>query len=285
MSDQKTGAAAPNPAAGDQNAGNNPPATAVKADPKPEAAPKTTQVPLTVVEALRDELKQIKTQNDDLQNQVSLYRANQSFAPPVQQPAAAPPAADSQSDLESAVDGLGDTDVITGKELRKLIGALKTSAQTSTNSPAVEQRLAKMEVALMDPQYETTIRNYLPSMVNSNPGLINMIQSSPNPLLAALTYARLNPQFIAAGNQQAAPAAPADPATGPAANGTNPAVPINPQGNILDQIDAIIANSNKPGAPDQVGGQGAISEAGRYATMSDEEFDKHVNKVVSGFNK
>ena len=81
--ENKTGAAAASAAGGQQNQADKAPAAAdaAKAGGKPAAgAEQTLTVPINVVTAMRDELKELKSRNDQLNQQVNLYQANTMMA-------------------------------------------------------------------------------------------------------------------------------------------------------------------------------------------------------------
>ena len=126
--------------------------------------------------------------------------------------------------------------------------------------PAVDPNLYKeiqmLKLSVQEPKWQETIKNYLPDMINSNPLLGQMIQNAPNPLEAALHIAKLNPRYQQQQQQQQAPQQQSQ--------------------QIINQL------INKPASPDQFGGGGGVSKADKIVSMSDEEFDKYVQDVLSG---
>lgn len=253
-------------------AGGNPPGGGSQsgaAPGQPGQTPQQVQVPVTVVQALRDEVQAAKTRAEQLEQQVNLYRANAATwqqnmnqAQP-QQPAQAQPAA------ANAFEGMRDDDVLTVADVKKIVERLPSS------SPAPDQNdlrmtVMKLEVQQMDPQFETTIRTYLPEVLASDPTLTHVLKASPNPFRTALTLARTNPKFIAA--RTAAGQTPA--------GGGAPQAPQTP----MDQLALILQNLEKPGNPGQFGGAPVgAGNAGRFASMSDAEFEAHVRSVKGGF--
>jgi hypothetical protein len=219
---------------------------------------------VTVVQALRDELQQAKTRAEQVEQQFNVFRANAATwqanmggGQPASQPAAPAPAA-------NPFDGMRDDDVLTVSDVKKIIERLP-----SASAPVVDNDLKmtvmKLELAQIDPQYETTIRTYLPEVLASDPSFRTVIAMSPNPLKTALTLSRTNPKYIAA----------------KAGNGGTPpsGQPMTP----LDQLSLILANLEKPGNPGQFGGAPVgAGNAGRFAQMTDEEFDAHVRRVRGG---
>lgn len=235
--------------------------TTPSGQPAPAAPAQNVTVPVTVVQALRDELNQAKAQAMQYQQQAEVMRANaaawqqnqqyvQPQAPP-QQPA-------------DPFTGLRDDDVLTVADVKKIVERLPSAAHAPVVDNDLRLSVMKLEMAQADPQYETTIRTYLPEVLASDPTLRTVIAASPNPLKTALTLARANPKYIMArsSQQQSAPGAQLSP---------------------LDQLSVILNNLEKPGNPGQFGGASVgAGNAGRYAAMSDAEFDAHVKSVKGG---
>jgi hypothetical protein len=212
-------------------------------------------VPLHVVEAVRNELSTFKGKNSELEEKLMQF---QMMPPPAAQPAAAAPAAPTDP-----LDGMDDDELVNVKDIRKIIQTVK---QDNSSVAPLKADFAKLQLHVMDPNYETTIRNYLPEMVTVNPMLKGMIMRAENPLAAALAVARMSPKFI-----QAMEAAKA--------GGTAPSPPKD----ILSDLQRIIENAAKPGAPGAMGGGGgAVAGNDRFRTMNDADFDNEVQRVLSG---
>jgi hypothetical protein len=216
---------------------------------------------VTVVQALRDELNQAKAQAMQYQQQAEVMRANAAAWQQNQQYVQPQPQAQQPADPFT---GMRDDDVLTVADVKKIVERLPSASPAPTVDDNLRLTVMRLEMAQADPQYETTIRTYLPEVLASDPTLRTVIAASPNPLKTALTLARANPKYIIARSAQQQPAQGAQ---------------LSP----LDQLSVILNNLEKPGNPGQFGGAAVgAGNAGRYAAMSDAEFDAHVKSVKGG---
>lgn len=275
MTDPATGAA-PAPAAGGQQPGQGAapvqPAPAAAApttpsqpagQPAQQTPPKEVNVPLHVVEAVRSELSQSKTTVGELRQRLQQLEAMQQFAGQPQ-PAQAP--AQPTQPAQAATDpfeGLADDEIVSVKDVRKLAQALRSTPAAGPELSGITQTLGRLQLQIEDPQYETTIRTYLPEMITVNPSLRDLIQRAPNPLMAALTLSKMSPRYQAA---KQAPAQPAQPAAPPA--------------DVLSDLQKIIENATRPASPGSVGGSTGLQGHDRFKSMSDQEFDQEVARVL-----
>ena len=225
---------------------------------------KKIEVTVDVLRAFREEIKGLKEQNQLYSTQLKMAQMASQTAMP--NPTMTPQGAQ----IPARVDGgevsfdIADDDVVTGAELKKIVKSLKTAPTTQVDS-TVAQRLAVIELSQQDPNWQNTIKTYLPEMINTNPLIMNMLRSAANPLEAALTFAKLNPRYEADKKAQ-----------GGGAGGVQ-------QDDLMSQIDKLIENANKPsGAHGAGGASGAVQAGDRFATMSDAEFDAHVANVIAG---
>lgn len=240
--------------------GGQPPGGVPPAGP-PAAPPQEVKVPVTVVQALRDEVQQAKQRAEQFEQQLNIYRANmgQGYQQPPQAPPQPPPPP------ASPFEGMRDDDVLTVADVKKIVERLPSNAHPSSD-PELRAMVMKMEVAQADPQYETTIRTYLPEVLAADPTLRHAIIASPNPLRTALSLSRTSPRFLAARQQ--------------AAGGTPPGAPPSP----MDQLALILQNLDKPGNPGAFGSAPAGGGGpGVYAAMTDAEFDARVKAVKGGY--
>jgi len=220
-------------------------------------------VPLSALKKVTEELKQLKEQNAALQAQMAF--AGQAMG---QQPNLGAPTPQGQQvgqvqqqQQSNPFEGLEDDEVLTVADAKKLLAQIP-------QQPAVDPNLYKevqmLKLSVQEPQWQNVVQTYLPEMINNNPMLGQLIQMSPNPLEAALSVAKLNPRYVQAQQQ-------------------NRQGLQQGSGDVLSQLDQLIANAQQqPASPDQFGGGSAINKADRFATMSDEEFDKHVQAVLAG---
>lgn len=217
------------------------------------------QVPLSVVEAVRKELSEAKASKAEIEAKLNQIQAMQHIASPPAQPAQPAPV---QS--KDPFEGMEDEELINVKDLRKMVQTLQGTESINKVVEPLRADLAKIQLQTMDPNYEQTIRTYLPDMITVNPMLREMIIRAPNPLVAALGVARMSPKFIQ--SQESA------------RGGQPPAPPPD----ILSDLQKIIENATRPAAPGSMGGGGAISGNDRYRSMSDADFDAEVNRVLQG---
>ena len=280
----------PAPAAGGQGQGQTAPA-AVQTNPQgapaqapapqtvqPPAAPQQVTVPLDVVTSVRGELQQAKEQNRQLQARLQTIEMAQQFGGfqqnPVQQPIqqqpvqqAAPPQGAQTPD---PFQGLEDDEIVNVKDLRKIVGSLvqRGAPDAGKELEPIKQTLAQVMVQLQDPNYEQTIRTYLPDMINGNPYITQMIMRSPNRIMAALAVAKMSPRYASERGQQGQ-------------HGQQPIVQQQPPDPLVT-LQQIIENASRPGSPAQMGGGGAFSGNDRFRSMSDKDFDAEVARVMSG---
>jgi hypothetical protein len=142
-----------------------------------------------------------------------------------------------QQEARKDFEGLTDSDLPTVGEIRK---------EWDARERAYRARLEELEVASKHSDYAEVLDKYLKPLINENPLLAHGIGSHPTPAAYAYELGKLYQQ--AKGTQQAsAPSATAQ---------------------------RIVENARKPGTLSQGGGQGTLSKAEYYATMSDQEFHR-----------
>ena len=201
------------------------------------------QAPQDLLQQVTQELEQLKQQNAALQAQLAFFG---------QQPGGEPtPQMQQEQPQQNPFEGLEDDDVLTVADVKKLMAQVQKPAV----DPNLYKEIQMLKLSVQEPKWQETIKNYLPDMINSNPLLGQMIQNAPNPLEAALHIAKLNPRYQQEQQQQQQQQAPQQ---------------------IINQL------MNKPASPDQFGGGGGVSKADKISAMSDEEFDKYVQEVLSG---
>lgn len=235
------------------------------------------KVPVSVVQALRDENRGMKEKVQTLTTQLQiLQQGGFHFGGGQQQQQ---PAGQSQQPQQQLPDdpfrGLEDDDTVTVADIKKALksGAFGGGGGSGAQQPAPGggpqqfpgTSAAMEQFALMgqDPNYQQVIMQNLPNIVNTIPGIIPMVRQSPQPLTTLYSLAKV----ISGQGQQAG-------------GGQQQANPSDPTG-IIDQL--IAAVSQTPGSPSQFGGGGVGAGGGdRYKTMSDDEFEAHKQRVISG---
>ena len=133
------------------------------------------------------------------------------------------------------LDGMKDDDVPSVGELRR---------EWEQKESIYKDRLEELQVAQMYPDYAEVLEKYLTPLVKQKPHLVGRIQSGSDKALFAYELAKMAQH---AQEHQAAPIR-------------------------SENAQRIVENSKKPGTLSQAGGQGALSKADYYASMSDQEF-------------
>jgi len=195
-------------------------------------------------QAPQDLLQQVTQELEQLKQQNAALQAQLAF---FGQQAGGEPTPQIQQ--QDPFEGLEDDDVLTVADVKRLMAQVQRPAV----DPNLYKEIQMLKLSVQEPNWQDVIKNYLPDMINSNPLLGQMIQNAPNPLEAALHIAKLNPRYQ---QQQQAPQQQSQ--------------------QIINQL------INKPASPDQFGGGGGVSKADKIAAMSDEEFEKYVQDVLSG---
>ena len=182
-------------------------------------------VPLSVVQSVREELKNARDQAALYRRQLELVRNNAAPGPGV-------------------LDGMADDAPLTVGEAKK---ALQGQAKQ------IKALASQLSFAAANPGFAKTIKEHLPQVLKSNPGLMDVIRYSGNPLAAAYSIARLSPSMQGGA-----------------------------QGDVASQMQRILANSEKPGSASAAAGGAGISAASRIAEMSDGEFAAYKDQVKAG---
>lgn len=117
-----------------------------------------------------------------------------------------------------------------------------------------QQRLEELQVAQQYPDYAEVLDKHLAPLVKQKPHLARTIQRSENPALTAYEIGRMAQQMQ--GQQVATTRS--------------------------ENAQRIVENAKKPGTLSQAGGQGALSKADYYASMSDQEFMRMASRNLEG---
>lgn len=233
-------------------------------------------VPLNVVEKIRSELQESKASNQSLQNQLNQFQMLRQMGgfnvgtTTQQMPTQTQPAGDGQQqavNTDELFSGLEDTTLIDAGTMKKIVQNIQSgNPDINKTLEPINATLARIQVQIQDPNYETTIKTYLPEIIATQPFLGEVIRRSPNPLLAALSVARTSPKFVQAQQQQ------------PVNGGGQEQQPTD----VLSDLQKIIENSAMPGSPAQMGSGGAVSGNDRFKQMTDAEFDAEIQRVKNG---
>lgn len=210
-------------------------------------------VPVSAIQAIRQENQQLKNQLA-YQQMVAMQGNQQPQAPqqnqqPVQQ----------QQTSKDPFEGFDDDDVVTVADVKKALAVQQQPAQVPPQQSQQgfqqgQPDMRELQMQVSYPDYNELITNELPTILQQNPYLGNVIQGSENPYLTAYTLAK-SMSSSQGGNQQQ-------------------------QG---QQAQQIVNNLQKPGtAGGASAGGGGISHADYYAQLSDEDFEKEVARAKRG---
>lgn len=157
---------------------------------------------------------------------------------PTRQPEAA------QSTKEDAITALDFDD---SRDVRKAFDALRQENDRLRGE--FKDALAAIETKTQRHDWNNLVTQHVPQLTSKNPIFAEMIQKASNPYEAAYLLAELNSK---ATQSQAPEQRPQEPSYGQRA----------------------VANATKPQTLASVGGQGQLSAADYYASMSDDDFMK-----------
>jgi len=126
-----------------------------------------------------------------------------------------------------------------------------------------QARIEELQVAQEHPDYAEVVEKFALPLVKSKPHLAQGILGAENKALFIYELGKMAQQLQ---TSQAPPSPPQPP----------------PQAIKSSQAERIVENARKPGTLSGAGGQGTLSKADYYATMSDEEFMKMATKNLEG---
>lgn len=215
------------------------------------------QVPLSVVQSIRQELQEAKQREAQWQ---AMYAQIQQQQQPVQpqQPQG------QQQGPESLLSDYDDDDVITVADMKKVL------QQSQLQQPQQPQQFQQpqpvqqpqpglgqpdpreLQMRSMYPDYDQAIQQ-IPNILQQAPQLESAIRNSDNPYQTAYLLAK---QIGGQGQAQ--------------------------QSQGAQNAQQIQQNLQKPGTAGQVSGGGGISKADYYANMSKEEFEKRRAQILRG---
>lgn len=132
-------------------------------------------------------------------------------------------------------DGMEETDIPNVSEIRKAWEQRESEYQA---------KIEELEIAQRYPDYAEVLEKYLVPLIKEKPHLAGGIQGASNKALFAYELGKMRQQQVA---QQVA----------------------TPKSTVAQKI---VENSRKPGTLSSAGGQGALSKADYYASMSDTDF-------------
>lgn len=150
-----------------------------------------------------------------------------------------------QSAERKFLEGMNDNDVPNVGELRR---------EWEQKESMYQSRLEELQVAQAHPDYAEVLDKFLVPLLKQKPHLAEGIQGSRNKSMYAYELAKM-----AQGLQERQVATTAN-----------------------ENAQRIVENAKKPGTLSQAGGQGALSKADYFASMSDQEFMRFASKNLEG---
>lgn len=130
-------------------------------------------VPLSALQAERQQRQQLQEQNRMMQDHIELLRSNQ-LAQPKQQ------ARDQFADMS-------DDEVLTVGQAKKFVSQLGQQQKAEVE---------ELKMATQYPDYADTVKKYLPEVIKENPELRDAIVNSPNPYRTAYILAKKSDSYL-----------------------------------------------------------------------------------------
>lgn len=186
-------------------------------------------VPLSALQAERKQRQEAQQNLKLMQDHLELVRANQSQKP-----------------KESEFGDLKDDDILTVGEAKKHLSRLRNDYQMSVEELKMQQTF---------PDYEETVRKYLPGVLKEDPDLRVEIENAKNPYKLAYSLAKRSTKSV----QDKA------------------------KNTKSETAERIIENSNRAGSLSAVGSTTPKSQMGNWKNMSDKDFMSQVNKNLGYF--
>lgn len=153
--------------------------------------------------------------------------------------------AQSQPQERKFLDGMKEEDIPNVGELRR---------EWEQKEAQYQSRLEELQVAQQYPDYAEVMEKHLSPLVKQKPHLIEGIQGARNKALYAYELGKMAQQM-----------------QGQKVESTR-----------SENAQRIVENAKKPGTLSQAGGQGALSKADYYASMSDQEFMRMAGRNLEG---
>lgn len=139
-------------------------------------------------------------------------------------------------------DGLDDDDAVSVAEVRKVLSGVEKR---------VKDALGQVSLQVQAPDLKEVLEKHTKPLIQANPALADIIKSSPNPYQTAYLLGKIYSS--------------------------------NSGGSTNATARKIEDNLNKPGDPGSAGGGGfAINKAKRYESMSDEDFEREMERIKRG---
>jgi hypothetical protein len=130
-------------------------------------------VPLSALQAERQQRQQMQEQLRMMQDHVELLRTNQTMQPKQQQ--------------KDQFGELSDDDVLTVGQAKKFVSHLGQQQKAEVE---------ELKMATQYPDYAETVKKYLPEVIKENPELRDAIMNAPNPFRTAYILAKKSDSYL-----------------------------------------------------------------------------------------
>ena len=209
----------------------------------------TATVPLAELQALVESDKTGKEKIAEMSRDLQTARDQATFASRQMQ------LRDNASSPNTEPDAdIGDDAIVYGKDFKT---AVKKAVEQGL--APVMQHVGQLSNAVANPGALEELKTHLPKILEDNPDLASVIQSSPNPQATALAFVHLAKKSAGKGPK------------------------TDPEKTVVSTIERILTNAKKPGSPSAAtGGSVGIEDASRISKMSAGDFKQYVDDVKAG---
>lgn len=198
-------------------------------------------VPYERFQEVQQKAEQLEQNNQAMEQQLLLYQNNSLNQPQQQQNQQQQQPQQQQSQQQNdPLAEIDDDDVVEGRQVKKI---LQNAEQR------IMGQLNQIQLQTQVPDLQQTLQQNLPKIINEDPQLGQAIQSRDTNRIALLALHRIAKGQVPGQNRQQ-----------------------------QQQAQQAINKANRPGSPAQAGGN-AQSQANKYASMSDEEFEKELQRI------
>jgi hypothetical protein len=143
-------------------------------------------------------------------------------------------------------------DFESGQDVRKAFDALRQQNQSLRSEMADAIKAVQTQAKRSD--WDSLVTQHVPELTSKNPIFAEMIQKTSNPYEAAYLLAELNARA---------------------------SKPVAAQPPVSENAMRAMHNAQKPQSTNAIGGNGALSAADYYASMSDEDFAKVASRNMA----
>lgn len=223
------------------NAGVNAEAAAQPDSESAEHVGEERTVPLEALQSIRDELKELKSENRGLKDNLMTYSNHFEMMNAQQRK-------QESNQNQDAFDGATDDDLITVGQARKFADQMQQYSQSVAKQ--TQQSTAELQMMASNPDYKDVINKYLPLAMEEDPDLKREIQSASNPYKYAYKMAKRSTAYMKDASKS----------------------------NLSPQSQKVLDNYTQPKSLSSVGNPAPVSPQGKYRAMSNNDFRALVAK-------